>query len=63
MLLVSRSPLSDATLLGQLLALVSDLPQGDWWSNKYSARDLYNELPPTEVRKAEPTVFIVLLIL
>lgn len=45
--LFPRSPESGDVLLGQLLALVSDLPRGYWWSDEHSARDLYNELPPT----------------
>lgn len=41
-------PDSGDALQGQRLALLSDLPQGDWWSDKHSARDLFNELPPTD---------------
>lgn len=47
--LFTRSPESGDVLQGQLLALVSDLPRDDWWSDEHSARDLYNELPLTEV--------------
>lgn len=47
--LFTRSPESGDALRGQLLALVSDLPRDDWWSDEHSARDLYNELPLTEV--------------
>lgn len=47
--LFTRSPESGDVLQGQLLAPVSDLPRDDWWSDKHSARDLYNELPLTEV--------------
>lgn len=48
--LFTRSPASGDVLQGQPLALVSDLPRDDWWSDEHSARDLYNELPLTEVR-------------
>lgn len=50
--LFTRSPESGDALQGQPLALVSDLPRDDWWSDEHSARDLYNELPPTGERHA-----------
>lgn len=48
--LFTRSPESGDVPQGQPLALVSDLPRGDWWSDEHSARDLYIELPPTNNR-------------
>lgn len=56
--LFTRSPESGDVLLGQRLALVSDLPRDDWWSDEHSARDLYNELPLTEVTTHATTLYI-----
>lgn len=53
--LFTRSPESGDALQGQRLALVSDLPRDDWWSDEHSARDLYDKLPPTEVKWADKT--------